>query len=236
MDKKPSLQEYLKNNPSKGLNDYYEEYGHIETPPPVEPQYTPPQQQYTPPPPQQQQQYIPPTQQQPVYHDAANSYLPPPKKKKDSSISPISIIGGLLVLAGIALPWISVETLPKLFEKITTINGYQMPDSITKIFDVSSSLIYQSIYMIPLGGLLAILGEFTRNWALRIFGQVLVVCFGIYWIYTLMSSHGHITDMKEGLKVKDLELFKYLQYGTYITLGGIFFFCIEIIRTMFGKL
>ncbi len=250
MDNKPTLKEYLKNNPGKGLNDYFLEWG--QDPEPKHPEYHPPEEYKAPPPPpppppkpeppkepilEQYQQKQPFNQnRQAVQQDNTfvntqpKSYLAPTKSGK-AKISILSILGASLVIAAIFLPWISVEGI-KGFKGITMVGGMEMPDTIEKLMGYAHSLIYHTIYAIPAGGVIALLGEISRNWVLRILGQVIAVAFGIFWIFTLYSSHVHITT---GLKMEDLELFKYLQYGTFMMVGGISLFFIDMIKIMFGK-
>ncbi len=293
MDKKPTLKEFLRDNPNKGLNDYFQEWG--QDPEPVHPEYHPPQeninptppptpvepppvveqppiQQYqppTPPPvveqppvqqyqppspppptkqyqnpqqqyqnPQQQyqnpqQQYQvnkPPVQQDNTYVNQPKSYLTPTRSAK-TKVSILSILGAILVIAALFLPWINVESL-KGFKDIVTVTGLNMPEAFEKIMGYQHTLLYHTIYAITAGGAIALLGEISRSWVLRILGQVIAVAFGIFWIYNLYTSYGHITTE---LNIKDLELFKYLQYGSFMMVGGITLFFLDMLRTMFGK-
>ncbi len=229
--KKPTLQEYLRNNPSKGLNDYYNEFG--------EPENTFQNKSYNnppppPPPPVQQQQpqnnYNNPAYNNPVTNDPNALY--DWEKKKKTTISFVAIIAALLIIASMFLPWLDLTEVKKL-KDLEIINGYGLSASIFSLLQEEDSMIYKTIFAIPIGAIIALIGEFTRNWMIRSLGQVVVVAFGLYWIYLLYSSY-NITV--EEYKLEAFEMTQYFQYGVYMVLGGILLFFIEIGRTMFGRL
>ncbi len=211
MSKKPSLQDFLRDNPGKGLNDYFEMYGQPEETAPVA------------------QQPIQQDIQQESYVDTPRSYIKG-NQKDQSSIDVLNIIASLAMMAAFFLPWVNVEGF-KQAEELSTVSGLDMYSLFTH-FDLESfsDLSYYTVYIIPLGALIALIGELMRNWAVRIIGQILAISFGVYWgikLYFLYTA--------EGIHPEDLAVMDFLQYGYMIAIVGIILLLVDIFRTTFGS-
>lgn len=214
MSKKPSLQEYLKNNPGKGLNDYFEAYGQpeettISTPPPVEENIQP--------------------QQDNTYVEQPRSYIDPTNAKK-AKIDILNIIASLAIIAGFFLPWLNIEGFQNA-EEFTLVSGMDIYSIFNNYkFEAFSDQSYYTIYLIPVGAITALIGELLRNWAVRIIGQMLAISFGFYWMYKF-----YYLFEKAEIRPEEMVLMDFIQYGFLIVLAGVIMYLVDIIRTTFGS-
>lgn len=225
MDNKPSLQEYLRSNPGKGLNDYFKKYGDPE--PQVQPEpVNPPQ-----PEPEPTPEIQPPAIDNTYVEQQPRSYITAPSKDK-SKIDVINIIASVLVIVSFFLPWMDMTGFKHTedLEK-ATVTGMDMY-TLFKLFNLESfsALSNYTIYLVAVGAIIALIGELMRNWAVRIIGQILTICFGFYWIYKIYYLFSHTE-----IHAADLVLTDYLQYGFFIMALGVILYFVDIMRTTFGN-
>lgn len=220
MNKKPSLQEFLSNNPEKGVNDYFKAYGHIEEAPKVQPVVTTPQ----------------PKPIQNIAQDNTlvvqpRSYIKDSSSKDKAKIDFLNIIASIAAVAAFFLPWINIEGFEKVEEEITIVNGIDMYSIFNAFsFEVFSDLSYYTIYFIPLGAIIALIGELMRNWAIRIIGQMLSISFACYWGYKI-----YYLFAKAEIRPEEMESLDFVQYGFMILAVGILLYFVDIMRTTFGN-
>jgi hypothetical protein len=221
MNNKPTLKEFLRNNPGKGLNDYYKEYGDIKDSRPLTIQPVPP----------------PPPQKKPkseVVHvvDRSDEFPPPPPPPKRPGLDAITIVAAMMVIVAFFLPWINVSEFKAFKDLAVYIPGYELFDSMGLLYESPPPPLFYTIYLIPAGGLITLLGELVRSWVIRIMGQVLVVSFSIYWAFEI---HQIFLYAQEALKMEDLQLLKFLHYGFYLSCFGAVLLFIDLLRTLFGN-
>jgi hypothetical protein len=224
MDNKPSLQEYLSSNPDKGLNDYFKRYGEPE--PQVQPESV------NPPPPKPETEPIPEVQPAAVdntYVEQPRSYIATNKKEK-AKIDIINILASLLVIASFFLSWMDMTKF-KNTDDLEMVTGMDMY-TVFKLFNLESftDISNYTIYLIPIGAAIALVGELLRNWAIRSMGQILTICFGFYWIYKVYHLFSHTE-----IHAEELALMDYLQYGFFMMVLGAILYFADIMRTIFGN-
>ena len=222
MDNKPSLQEYLSSNPDKGLNDYFKQYGEPE--PQIQPEPVAPPPPKPEPTPEIQAPAIDNT-----YVDQPRSYIAT-KKKEKAKIGMINILASLLVIASFFLPWMDMTKF-KNTDDLEMVTGMDMY-TVFNLFNLESftDISNYTIYLILLGAVIALFGELLRNWAIRSMGQILMICFGSYWIYKVYHLFSHTE-----IHAEELALMDYLQYGFFMMILGVILYFVDIMRTTFGN-
>ncbi|MGK0391548.1 MAG: hypothetical protein ACI94Y_004315 [Maribacter sp.] len=216
MDNKPSLQEYLSTNPDKGLNDYFKKYGEPEPviPPQPEPELIP---------------EVQPVAVDNTYVEQPRSYIATTNKVKPK-IGIINIFASILVIAAFFIPWMDMTQFKEAGE-LEIVTGMDMY-MVFNLFNLESftDISNYTIYLIPLGAIIALIGELLRNWAIRSMGQILTICFGSYWVYKIYHLFSHTE-----IHAEELVLMDYLQYGFFIMVLGVVFYFVDIMRTTFGN-
>lgn len=155
MDKKPSLQEFLRKHPGKGLNDYYKKYGDPASVPP--PSVDKPRSYIT----------------RPKREKSKVNFL--------SVVASVLLLAGFFLPwldvsllqgqeAG-ASSFASGWDMQKVYSRLS------LPQ-----FSATSHL---TSYLIPVGAVVALFGELLRHWPSRSIGQVLGLSFSAYWLYKL---------------------------------------------------
>ncbi len=188
----PSLNEWKRSNPGKGVNEYYKAYPNSKAATPI----------------------------------ATNHFQPPiltSAVKEEISIG--NIIFSVMIIVGFMLPWIDIKPF-RLIQLIES-NGYHLPRIIEKFTTVSSKMLLNSIYLIPVGALVCIFAETTRNFTLKLFSQIIVVFALIYWVVLLYQL---IASFENQFHIS-IEYVKILSYGFYLTC---FATCYYIYDLFFG--
>ena len=141
----------------------------------------------------------------------ANSYIQPivEKSKRDTNYG--VIVFSLIIAVGFVLPWVDIKLL-NVFKVFQT-NGYHMPTVMKTIINGSHTIAYNSIYLIPLGALMAIFGEVSDKWMIKMTSQIIVVLVLVYWAILLFQ----IVKSAEYLLGIAVQFTKIFSYGFYLT-------------------
>lgn len=239
----PSMQEWLKNNPGKGINAYYKKFPKqpkstqnktqmwVPRPPVVEPPpvVVPPppviKQQpivQTPPPPPRVIYQPPP--QQPIYQ-----HIP---QKKKTSVDLGTLFSSILVIGAFFLPWLDTQLLTLFDLDIVGTTGQKLPDILGKIYEGKGLPDYQlmSIFVIPVGAAIVLLSESLRFWLGRALGQIIVICALVYWTSFLMQLITY-TSIE---KTVELDMMQIFSLGFYLSVLGGLYYSLDLLRGIFG--
>ena len=173
-------------------------------------------------------QLYPEAKNNPIVPKEAFTHPPPiiniPSVKKGKSLDILLIFSSIAIVAGFFLPWINVS-----FFKIglQIISGKELPNHISNIYAELPPDFTKTIYIIPIGAFLVLVGETLRVWQLKAFFEVLVcISFG-YWLYTFHTIFNQSMS-KWGVEI---DLTSYYEMGIIITMVGVIYYVISILRS-----
>jgi hypothetical protein len=165
----PTLQEWLAQNPRKGINDYFLEYPEAYNAP------------------QQQKQYINTSASLPINEDLAI---------KNTSVDIGIIIFGLVVIAGFFLPWVHISFLGTF--NLVEWNGLGLA-SMFKQLQLGNPWFIKTVYLIPVAALFMIVTELQKATTLRYICQITIITLAATWclrLITLVALIAHEFSLK----------------------------------------
>ena len=153
--KKPTLQEWKRNNPGKSLNEYFKEY------PATSDNWS--------------GNFIANS-----YPKTQSVQTNQSIEKEPIDIG--SILVSLMIIVAFFLPWIDIKLLGMFsFGKIS---GFKLPNILEGAYLGSPPSDVKSIYLIPICAFFAIVAE-TRKSRLKPVVQVIAILIAIYWFYQI---------------------------------------------------
>jgi len=152
-----------------------------------------------------------------------NPYIAPNVEQSVNKTNYGVIIFSLLIAVGFILPWVDVKLLNvfKLFQS----NGYNMPTVVKTVINGLPTVAYNSIYLIPIGALMAVFGEVSNKWMIKMTSQIIVVFVLIYWTILLLQILKAV-EYQLGIQIQFTKIFS---YGFYLTCMASLYYVYDMI-------
>ena len=196
-----NYQDWKRENPTKSINDYYLAF---------------PEKKYQ--------------------HTTTSTPITSPviihQNKKTKAAKPptdiLLILSSILIIVAFFLPWVNINVLNINF---VNSSGADLPDILKLVYNDSPQIdrFANAVYLIPIGGIMVLIGEAGKIFSLKAIGEVLVFLLSCIWFYALYAMFNYAIQ-EFGLSVS---ITNFYTTGMYLTLAGSLYYFFDIVKGFF---